>query len=198
VASMAAAGGVSPTLTSSLASGSCTNYEKWLAPGLGATAGTLQVSVNPDPSHCGAVTAGALMVQTADTNSQATATGPNDRGLVDYAHAARRRWVPCHTRRRRMRYEIRDALHAMHARDDASERAALNWLVMYQSVPTCSRRDAETALAASRSARSWTSPWSGPFGSDRIGLLNWRFQPVVATPQSWRCLWDDLRGGCRS
>jgi len=52
---------------------------------LGATTGTLQVSFNPDLDHYGAVTAGVLVLQTNDGNLQATATGLQDRGLVDYA-----------------------------------------------------------------------------------------------------------------
>jgi len=52
---------------------------------LGTTTGTLQVSFNPDPANYGAVTAGVLVLQTADGNLQVTATGLQDRGLVDYA-----------------------------------------------------------------------------------------------------------------
>jgi len=52
---------------------------------LGTTSGTLLVSFNPDPSNYGALMAGVLVLQTADGNLQATATGLQDRGLVDYS-----------------------------------------------------------------------------------------------------------------
>jgi len=52
---------------------------------LGVTTGALQVSFNPDPSRYGALTGGVLVLETADGNLQATATGLQDRGLVDYA-----------------------------------------------------------------------------------------------------------------
>lgn len=51
---------------------------------LGASSGALQVSFNPDPSRYGALTAGVLVIETADGGLAATARGLKDRGLVSY------------------------------------------------------------------------------------------------------------------
>lgn len=52
---------------------------------LGDTTGTLQVNFNSDLANYGALTTGVLVLQTADGNLVATATGLQDRGLVDYS-----------------------------------------------------------------------------------------------------------------